>query len=72
MNNANPYSAEAVSHSAPRLSQRDAWLCDRMDADNEWERGQQPGAPERYGNGPQVAQSFEFDIHDCSVSEVNR
>ena len=72
MNNANPHNAGAVSHFAPRLSQRDVWLCDRIDADNEWERGQQQSAPEACGNGPQVAQSFEFDIHDCSVSEVNR
>lgn len=72
MNNANPHNAGTASHSASHLSQREARLCDRMDADNEWEWVQQQSAPESYGNVPRLTQSFEFDIHDCSISEVNR
>ncbi|GLR10990.1 hypothetical protein [Mixta theicola] len=72
MNNYDHRSAGTANNAASALFRSDARLCDKMDDDSEWELAQQQNAPEGSGFGPQVVQSFEFDIHDCSVSEVNR
>ena len=67
-----PRSAEAIPPSATFLPGNDGRLCDKMDADSDWEWQQQPETLEREGVASQVARSFEFDVHDCSVSEIHR
>ncbi|YCI30706.1 YodD family protein [Erwinia sp. PK3-005] len=72
MSHYQPRNAEATNNPAPLLSSDEARLYDKINADSEWELAQQSGTPEGYGMGPLIARSFEFDIHDCSISEVNR
>lgn len=47
-------------------------LCDKMDAGSEWERSQQQPRLGDMNPGAEMAHAFEFDIHDCSISEVSR
>lgn len=57
---------------APALASSSHALFDKMDAGSEWERAQQQPHPHDITSGAEMAHAFEFDIHDCSISEVNR
>ncbi|MGD8105665.1 hypothetical protein ACQE32_03135 [Pantoea sp. FN0302] len=72
MNNHEPRSVRGMTYPASSSVQESGWLCDKMDIHSEWDLAQQQNMSAGYGFGPQILQSFEFDIHDCSVSEVNR
>ncbi|ARJ43230.1 hypothetical protein B1H58_15125 [Pantoea alhagi] len=72
MNNDEPRSVRGKGYPASSSAQDGGWLCDKMDTDSEWDLAQQQNMSAGYGFGPQISHSFEFDIHDCSVSEVNR
>ncbi|URQ59518.1 YodD family protein [Pantoea alhagi] len=72
MNNHEAHSVRGKNHPTSSSAQEGSWLCDKMDTHSEWDLAQQQNMSAGYGFGPQISQSFEFDIHDCSVSEVNR
>lgn len=57
---------------APALVSGNNALFDKMDAGSEWERVPQQPHPHDMTLGVEMAHAFEFDIHDCSISEVNR
>ena len=47
-------------------------LFDKMDVDNDGEQTQQHNPYADAGLNDEMARAFEFDIHDCSVSEAHR
>ena len=65
--NSNNRSSGSVVPAKPYVSGADE-IGDKMNADSEQELTHYC----RAGSCAELAEAFELDIHDCSVSEVNR